>query len=127
LTARILQNTTAIFKDENEKLKAFASTIKWSVQQSIRQSKIDLTAFEKDIKTNLTYIFRQKYTTLDHLEKIIQLADPIRLLQKGFSITKVNGELLVSVDQINENDVLTTQVWDGEVSSITQKINKNGK
>lgn len=127
LTTRILQNTTAIFKDENEKLKAFASTIKWSAQQSIQQSKVDLTAFEKDLKTNLAYIFRQNYTTLDHLEKIIQLADPIRLLKKGFSITKVNGELLMSVDQINENDVLTTQVWDGEVISITQKINKNGK
>ncbi|MNV90357.1 exodeoxyribonuclease VII large subunit [compost metagenome] len=122
-----MQNTTAIFKDENEKLKAFASTIKWSAQQSIQQSKVDLTAFEKDLKTNLAYIFRQNYTTLDHLEKIIQLADPIRLLKKGFSITKVNGELLMSVDQIKENDVLTTQVWDGEVISMTQKINKNGK
>lgn len=127
LTTRILQNTTAIFKDENEKLKAFTSTIKWSAQQSIQQAKVDLISFEKDLKINLTYIFRQNYTTLDHLEKIIQLADPIRLLKKGFSITKVNGELLMSVDQIKENDVLTTQVWDGEVISMTQKINKNGK
>lgn len=127
LTARILQNTTTIFKDENEKLKSLASDIKWSSQRSIQQSKVDLTSFEKDLKTNIAYIFRQKFTTLDHLEKMIQLADPVRLLKKGYTITQVNGELLVSVDQIKDNDILTTQVWDGEIISVTQKINKNGK
>lgn len=126
-TTRILQNTTTIFKAENEKLKSLASDIKWSSQRSIQQSKVDLTSFEKDLKTNIGYIFRQKFTALDHLEKMIQLADPIRLLKKGYSITQVNGELLVSVDQIKDNDILTTQVWDGEIISVTQKINKNGK
>ncbi|MCS3556638.1 MULTISPECIES: exodeoxyribonuclease VII large subunit [unclassified Sphingobacterium] len=127
LTTRILQNTTTIFKGENEKLKSLASDIKWSSQRSIQQSKVDLNSFEKDLKINIAYIFRQKFTTLDHLEKMIQLADPVRLLKKGYSITQVNGELLVSVDQIKDNDILTTQVWDGEIISVTQKINKNGK
>jgi len=127
LTTRVLQSTSAIFKDENEKLKAFASTIKWSAQQSIQQSKVKLSSFEKDLKTNLTYIFRQKFTTLDHIEKIIQLADPVQLLKKGFSITKVNGQLLMSVDQIKEDDILTTQIRDGEIISVTQKITKNGE
>lgn len=127
LTTRILQNTTTIFKGENEKLKSLALDIKWSSQRSIQQSKVDLNSFEKDLKINIAYIFRQKFTTLDHLEKMIQLADPVRLLKKGYSITQVNGELLVSVDQIKDNDILTTQVWDGEIISVTQKINKNGK
>ncbi|UIR55667.1 exodeoxyribonuclease VII large subunit [Sphingobacterium sp. SRCM116780] len=127
LTNRILQQSQVIFKTENEKLKSFTSEIKWSSQQAIQQAKVELSAFEKDLKMNLSYIFRQQQTSLDHIEKLIQLADPIQLLKKGFSMTKVNGELLVSIHQIKEDDIITTQVWDGEIISIAQKITNNGK
>lgn len=129
LTQQILHYSQSIFTTENEKLMAFGSTIKWAAQQAINQSKVNLQAFEKDLKTNLAYLFRQKYTELDHQEKMIQLADPIRLLKKGFSITKINGKLLQSVDQINENDEIITQVWDGEfISTVNQiKTHSDGK
>lgn len=124
LTAEIVQQSEQIFKNEQEKLSSFAQNIKWSAQQVIAEAKGQLTGFEKGMKSNLTYLFREKFTALDHIEKVVKLSDPMQLLKKGFSISMINGATITSIDQIKENDEITTQLWDGEFISVTKQVKR---
>lgn len=129
LTAAIVQQSQSLFKIEQDKILSIATNINWLTQRSINQQKNHLTNFEKEMKLSTTHLFREKFTAIDHIEKIIKLSDPFNLLKKGYSITKVNGQLLTSIEQLKENDEITTQLWNGEFISITKDIKNtsNGK
>ncbi|MBN2236977.1 MAG: hypothetical protein JW729_05425, partial [Bacteroidales bacterium] len=62
---------------------------------------------------------------IDHLQQIIQMADPINILKKGFTITRFQGKLLKSTDQLKANSIITTEFADGEIESSVQNIYKN--
>lgn len=56
------------------------------------------------------------------MTQLIQMADPKKILKKGFSITRVNGKLLRTIDQVNTGDKMSTELCEGLLeSSITKK------
>ena len=58
---------------------------------------------------------------LNALEKIVEALSPQKTLKRGFSLTKVNGKTVKSIDQLNDNDVITTCLADGEIISVVNK------
>jgi len=68
---------------------------------------------------------RSKSQILAQMEQLIHLADPKQILRKGFSITRVNGKLLRSVDEVNEKSILITEICDGKIESKLTKTYKN--
>ncbi len=64
---------------------------------------------------------------LGHAEKIMQMADPVRILRRGFSITRLRGGgILQSCSQAQKGDVLVTEVRDGACVSIVEEIDQGG-
>ena len=58
---------------------------------------------------------------LKALENIVEALSPQKTLKRGFSLTKVNGKTVKSVDQLADNDVITTYLADGEITSVVNK------
>lgn len=58
---------------------------------------------------------------LKALENIVEALSPQKTLRRGFSLTKVNGKTVKSVDQLADNDVITTYLADGEITSVVNK------
>ena len=58
---------------------------------------------------------------LKALENIVEALSPQKTLKRGFSLTKVNGKTVKSIDQLNDNDVITTCLADGEIISVVNK------
>lgn len=58
---------------------------------------------------------------LNALEKIVEALSPQKTLKRGFSLTKVNGKTVKSVDQLADNDVITTYLANGEITSVVNK------
>lgn len=58
---------------------------------------------------------------LKALENIVEALSPQKTLRRGFSLTKVNGKTVKSVDQLADNDVITTYLADGEIISVVNK------
>ena len=54
---------------------------------------------------------------LKNLESTLQLLNPERVLERGFSITSINGRILKNSDQIKKNDLIDTQLCEGTFSS----------
>ena len=55
------------------------------------------------------------------LENIVEALSPQKTLRRGFSLTKVNGKTVKSIDQLADNDVITTYLADGEITSVVNK------
>jgi exodeoxyribonuclease VII large subunit len=62
---------------------------------------------------------------LKSLGSTLQLLNPENILQRGYSITSVNGIILKSNDQINNDDIIDTQLYKGTIKS--RVFGKNAK
>ena len=58
---------------------------------------------------------------LKALENVVEALSPQKTLKRGFSLTKVNGKTVKSIDQLADNDVITTYLADGEITSVVNK------
>lgn len=65
-------------------------------------------------------MLNSKYN-IELIEQRLKSVDPKRLLQRGYSITLCNGRLITDINQIKEDDVLTTTLFHGKVKSIVKK------
>lgn len=70
-------------------------------------------------------ILQKNKTEISHMERQIALANPENLLKRGFSITKVNGKIIQSVNGLEENTEIVTQLVDGEIISTIQNIKQH--
>ena len=52
------------------------------------------------------------------IEKVIEGASPMLILQRGYSITRCEGRVVRDVSALAEGSVLTTTLADGEVTSV---------
>ncbi len=71
-------------------------------------------------------ILQQSKTELLHIERQIELTNPINLLKRGFSITTQNGKIVKSILDIKKDTEIVTQLTDGQIHSIIEKTEQNG-
>jgi exodeoxyribonuclease VII large subunit len=65
---------------------------------------------------------------LKNLENTLQLLNPEKVLQRGFSITSINGRILKNSDQIKNNDQIDTQLFEGTLrSKVVEKTERGGE
>ncbi len=62
------------------------------------------------------YIKRQD-KKLAFFEKSVEHLDPKNILKKGYSISKVNGKIVSNTENIQQNDIMETILYDGSVRS----------
>jgi len=54
---------------------------------------------------------------LKGLESSLTLLNPENVLQRGYSITSINGLILKNSDKVEQNDLIDTQLYKGSLSS----------
>lgn len=65
--------------------------------------------------------FEQSRRKIESLESLVKVLDPLNTLRRGYSITRLNGKSVKSVNDLVENDTLTTILHDGSVTSKVVK------
>lgn len=110
------------FKEERNFLSQMATHIQWVGKRELQTARANIQHMQQELGALIKLRFYEHKTALAHTERIIQLSDPRRLLKQGFSITKVNGKLLQSLDQLSPGDLIQTILEDGEIiSTVTHK------
>lgn len=75
-------------------------------------------------KLKLNTLFSGSRETIEHIESKVRLLDPKNVLKRGYSITLKDSKPIKSIDDINENDIIKTVLYDGSVSSKVEKKSK---
>lgn len=71
-------------------------------------------SFVGSLLSNLISRSRQK---IENLESLVMVLDPKNTIKRGYSITRINGKAVKSVNEVHHGDILTTMLDDGEIRS----------
>ena len=96
-----------------------------NVSRRLDRHNADLKALSMRIAPALARRIDRQRHTLDLLEHRSKALDPPLRLQRGYSITTLNGHALRSPDELHPGDILTTRLAEGSLTSVVNKITKN--
>lgn len=114
---RLIQAATNKFTLQKELLKDFAKQLTWNSHALLGQQHHYLQLLSQRLNLFSQHFIKEQYGDLAHLSRIIKMADPALLLKRGFSITKINGSAVKSIDSLQEGDQIETILFDGKISS----------
>lgn len=112
--------TTKLIKIHQEKIIKEQHHLKFCIELMIssNKNKLNFTQFQFQ---NLPYLILQKYSNqLEMIALKIKMSNPHQMTSKGFSITRKEGKVIRSVQEIKKGDVLITEINDGLIQSIVQ-------
>ena len=110
---------------QESKLERLNQAMKHSVSRRLDRNNADLKALEIRIAPALSRLIDRRRHALDLLEQRSKALDPTLLLQRGYSITTLNGHALRSPSEIKHGDILTTRLAEGSLTSVVNEIIKN--
>lgn len=105
------------FLDENSKLQAFAQSLSWESKNRLQQEKHNISILNQRLQLFSQHFLKEKYGELANISRLINMADPIQLLKRGFSVSRINGKAIQSLAEVKEGDTIETLLLDGKVKS----------
>ncbi|MBN1197742.1 MAG: hypothetical protein JXA23_00225, partial [Bacteroidales bacterium] len=71
-------------------------------------------------------LLQERNTLLGSMIRQVELLDPIRILARGYSITRIGGKVIRDAQEVKQNDILETTVYDGRIISTVKKSKRSG-
>ena len=96
--------------------------ILFSLVKSKQENKME--ALNQRIASAVLRLIDRHRHTIDILEQRTKSLDPTLLLQRGYSITLVNGHALRSPSAVKPGDIIVTRLADGTVKSTVNETKK---
>ena len=96
--------------------------ILFSLVKSKQENKME--TLNQRIASAVQRLIDRRRHTLDILEQRTKSLDPTLLLQRGYSITLVNGHALRSPSAVKPGDIIVTRLADGMVKSTVNETKK---
>ncbi len=116
---RSLGNSSERFIDNKKNnLHLTIQNFKSLTLRNIHYQSNDLEQIPKRLSVRLKSYINQQHAHLNLCDKTNELLNPENILKKGYSITYLNGEALKDVKNINEGDVVTTKLSNGDFESV---------
>ena len=91
----------------------------------LTQKRMELQSPTQTLSIAARSTWKNHASRLAEAEKIIQLLDPQQVLNRGYSITRVNGRALKSTGDVRRGDVIQTVLASGTMTSTINEIKKS--
>ncbi len=96
------------------------TALRWGSRERIHTATRDLDTAQVELPRAAEQLLRNHAQRLAQAETLCAVLHPDRVLQRGYSITTRNGQLLRSATEVQTGDVLETRWPDGVVASEVQ-------
>ena len=107
------------------RLNHYAQSIPVSVKNHISKSKTQLTYLFQSMKQAGEQRLSLEIMKLTSIEEKIHILSPQNTLKRGYSLTLKNGKAVTSINQVSEDDMITTMLSDGKIiSNVKSKNNQ---
>lgn len=117
LSRSISQQSSFIFKRNREVLSTATSSVKAGSVGFLNTLRNVLSTHETVIRKDLQTTFQFQKINLQNLEKNISLMSPENVLNRGYTITLLNGKSVSGLSQLKEGDRLVTITKNNEIES----------
>ncbi len=122
LITRTIDGARRRYEQEKDALKQISNALNWQSKQPLQRHRLFLEDFHQRLARASAQKIREQHTALQHITQLVQLSDPKRLLQRGFSITRINGKAVQSTKKLQPGDVIETHVLDGHFTSTINDL-----
>jgi len=123
LTNIFQRNVQSLLNEQDLKLKGFSQHLKFNQQTLLKYHENRLGDARRFLAKYPLQLIENQYEILGHLEKELEIIDPINVLKRGYSITMVNGVNVNKIKIIENESMLTTITKQTEIISkiLSQK------
>lgn len=84
-----------------------------------------LSLISKPIKGSLLHFFERKESDLEQLEKTVNILNPSNVLQRGYSLTLLNGKILSAKNKPKKGDLIESKTNSLTLFSRVEKTSEN--
>ena len=135
--------TQALLNDNNSRLELLSHKIQnvsrlfirnrlslFDTMQARVENRLALGLDRQKVRlTDYTRLTKQRCEALfaDHTHKLelaaikMKYVDPKNVLERGYSITRLNGKVIRSLTEVKQGDILETELTEGKIQSIVSK------
>lgn len=86
-----------------------------------------LKAYISALNNNIYRILSDKKHNYSILKQHLDSLNPLAIMEKGYSINSINGEIITDVKRVKKGDILKTQMKNGFLVSQVIEVNENGR
>ena len=121
-----LKNTTRYFlKNENDAVLSLKNDYRIVTKEIITAERNTLSLISKPIKGSLLHFFERKESDLEQLEKTVNILNPSNVLQRGYSLTLLNGKILSTKNKPKKGDLIESKTNSLTLFSRVEKTSDN--
>ena len=117
LSNHLAQISTQQVRYQTLALQGIESALQWGVRDFQRKQTAQLESIERNLPVWVKHLIQGQVQQLEQALLLCHAVHPDNVLQRGYSITTKNGELLRSPSDIISGDLLTTRLQDGTIQS----------
>lgn len=121
LQSAITTYALEILKDENHYFTQVKQLIKHTCDKYCTLKSQDIINEQFKLKNYITQNFNKAHFNLSEAETTIKLLHPENVLKRGYSITRQNGKAIRNADEINSQELIITQLYNGTLKSKIEK------
>ncbi len=122
-TSYVLSNPMASFEIREQKLDSYITRLNQVVLHKLDNAKNRFDNVRSNrILTNPENLFINYNNSLELIINKLELLNPLNVLSKGYSVTKVNDQVIKSKEQVKVKDKLNIKLLDGEIDAIVEGV-----
>ena len=117
-------SSNMVIKDNSHKLTLMNQKLGAGVQRCLKENQITLHRYQQRLANRTIKTVDDSKQLLKLLEAKLTLADPQKILQKGYTITYLEGNVVKDNTPIKPGDQLETRLSNKKIISTVQKVKK---
>ncbi|MDH4231777.1 MAG: exodeoxyribonuclease VII large subunit [Nitrospirota bacterium] len=117
---RVIRYAERLIRDENHALKTFTQRLNFVSIQWTASLKSRVEGIDKDLRRQTRQFMQNAVNRLENLEKVVGLLDPVNVLRRGYSITRLQGKALKDISCLRKGDVIDTRLFSGVIKSVVE-------
>lgn len=114
-----------LMKNQSIHLSLLLEKIKNAGLNKIQYQQQYLNELDVSIRNTTNNQISKQIALMDQLETQIRILSPENILQRGFSLVRINGKVVQFAKEIKLNDLMDTEFVDGSISSVVTKNSHN--
>jgi exodeoxyribonuclease VII large subunit len=118
---RLQASTGMMFNASREATGIIAERLKRSALERASEGRAVLGRSTDKLKQTIHLRFEKTRSKIAAYEKMVEFASPVKILKRGFSITRsLDGKVVRSKAGVRKGDALITDVIDGKIHSVAE-------
>ena len=122
-TSYVLSNPLASFEIREQKLDTYINSLNNCINYKLNNAITKYNHMKNNhILLNPEELFIKFNNTMELIVNKLGLLNPLNVLSKGYTVTKVNDKVIKSIKDVKVDDKLNIKLLDGEIESIVKGV-----